>query len=124
MEKKKNLTSSTILELKKELAKGHNSALKNFWFKIEKTGTPLIEPVGEDKSHKLVTFIIQAGKETKNAVVICSLADQDDMITNNICERIEDTDILYKSFVVLNGTRTIYTISKNNSLKFLSLIHI
>ncbi|MHA1190673.1 MAG: alpha/beta hydrolase [Promethearchaeota archaeon] len=118
MEKKKTLTSPTILELKKELAKGHNSALKNFWLKIEKFGSPIIEPMQEDKNHKLVTFIIQADKETKNAVVICSLADQDDMVSNNICERIEDTDILYKSFVVLNGTRTIYTISKNNSLKF------
>ena len=118
MEKMKNLTSPTILELKKELVKGHNSALKNFWIKIKKIRTPLIEPIDGDKSHKLVTFIIQAGKETKNAIVICSLADQDDMITNNICERIEDTDILYKSFVVLNGTRTTYTISKNNSLKF------
>ena len=118
MGKMKNLTSSTILELKKELANGNNSALKNFWVKIKKIGTPLIEPIRGDKSHKLVTFIIQADKETKNAIVVCSLADQDDMISNNICERIEDTDILYKSFVVLNGTRTIYTISKNNSLKF------
>ena len=118
MGKMKNLTSSTILELKKELANGNNSALKNFWVKIKKIGTPLIEPIHGDKSHKLVTFIIQADKETKNAIVVCSLADQDDMISNNICERIEDTDILYKSFVVLNGTRTIYTISINNSLRF------
>ncbi len=118
MEKMKNLTSPTILELKKELANGQNSALKNFWIKIKRIGTPLIEPVGEDKNHKLVTFIIQADKETKNAIIICSLADQDDMVSNNICERIEDTDVFYKSFVVLNGTRTIYTISKNNSLKF------
>ncbi|GAG20541.1 unnamed protein product, partial [marine sediment metagenome] len=118
MDTKKNLTSPTISELRKKLAKGHNSALKNFWVKIGKTGTPLIELLDEDNSHKLVTFIVQADKETKNAIIICSLADQDDMVSHNICERIEDTDILYKSFVVLNGTRTIYTISKNNSLKF------
>jgi len=103
MEKKKNLTSFKILELKKEIAKGNKSALKNFWLKIEKYGAPLIEPIQEDKNHKLVTFIIQADNETKNAVVICSLADQDDMVSNNICERIENTDIFYKSFVVLNG---------------------
>ncbi len=118
MEKMKILPSSTISELKKDLVKGNNSALKNFWSKIKKVGTPLIEPINEDKSHKLVTFIVQADKETKNAVVICSLANQDDVVTNNICERIEGTDILYKSFVVQNGTRTIYTISKNNSLKY------
>jgi len=118
MGKNKNLTSFMISKLKKELANRNKSVLKNFWVKIEKIGTPIIEPILKDRNHKLVTFIIQDDKETKNAVVVCSLADQDDMVSNNICERIEDTDILYKSFVVLNGTRTIYTISKNNSLKF------
>jgi len=118
MDKKKNLTSFTILELKNEIAKDNKSALKNFWLKIEKTGTPLIEPIEGDNNHKLVTFIVQADNDTKNAVVICSLADQDDILSNNICERIENTDILYRSFVVLNGTRTVYTISKNNSLRF------
>ena len=118
MEKKENLRSFTLLELKKELAKGNKSALQNFWLKIEKIGTPLIEPIQGDKNHRLVTYIVQADKETKNAVVVCSLANQDDVVTNNICERIENTDILYKSFVVLNGTRTIYSISINNSLKF------
>ena len=118
MENKKNLASFIILELKKELAKGNKSALKNFWLKIEKFGAPLIEQIQGVESRKLVTFIVQADRETRNAVVVCSLANQDDVISNNICERIENTDIFYKSFIVLNGTRTIYTISKNNSLKF------
>ncbi|KKM60550.1 hypothetical protein LCGC14_1540750, partial [marine sediment metagenome] len=118
MGKKKNLTSFMISELKKEIAEGNKSALMNFWLKIEKLGTPLIEPIQEDKRHKLVTFVIQADSDTNNAVVICSLANQDDVVSNNICERIEKTDVFYKSFLVLNGTRTIYTVSKNNSLKF------
>ena len=118
MGNKKNLASFIILELKKELAKGNKSALKNFWLKIEKFGAPLIEQIQGVESRKLVTFIVQADRETRNAVVVCSLANQDDVISNNICERIENTDIFYKSFIVLNGTRTIYTISKNNSLKF------
>jgi len=118
MDENKNLASSMILELKEELAKGNNSVLKNFWLKMDKIGTPIIEPIRGDKSHKLVTFIVQADKETNNAIVVCSLANQDDVVSNNICERIENTDILYKSFVVLNGTRTIYTFSINNSLKY------
>lgn len=117
MEKNTNLKSITLLELKKELANGNQSALKNFWLKVEKTGTPLIEQIQGEESQKLVTFIVQADEETRNAVIICSLANQDDVLSNNICERIENTDIFYKSFVVLNGTQTIYSISKNNSLK-------
>jgi len=118
MEKKKNMQSSMISELKKELEKRNNSSLEKFWQKIEKHGAPLIEQIKGDENHKLVTFIVRADKETKNAVVVCSLANQDNVISNNICNRIENTDILYKSFVVLNGTRTVYSISKNNSLKF------
>ena len=118
MEKKKDLTSSLILELKNELAYGNQSALMDFWLKIEEIGCPLIEQIPDDDSHKLVTFIIQADKEIENAVVVCSLADQDDVVSNNICERIENTNVLYKSFIVLNGTRMVYTISKNNSLRF------
>ena len=118
MDENKNLASSVILELKKELAKGNNSVLKNFWLKMDKISTPIIEPIRGDKSRKLVTFIVQADEETNNAIVVCSLANQDDVVSNNICERIENTDILYKSFVVLNGTRTIYTFSINNSLKY------
>ena len=118
MEKKKTPKSYTIRDFNKELNGGNKSALNKFWDKIERFGTPLIEQIEGDEDHKLVTFIVQADKDTTNAVVVCSLANQDDVLSNNICERIENTDIFYKSFVVLNGTRTIYSISKNNSLKF------
>ena len=109
------LISPTIFKLKHDLNNGNKLELDKFWLKIKENGTPLIETINEE-NHKLVTFIIRADKNTKNVVVICSLADQDDVISNNICERIENTDIYYKTFLVLNGTRTIYTFSKNNPL--------
>ena len=112
------MQSLMISELIYELEKGNNSALVKFWNKIAKVGTPLIEPIEGEKDHKLVTFIVRAAEDMKNAVVICSLANQDDVITSNICERIENTDVFYKSFVVLNGTRVVYSFSINNSLKF------
>lgn len=110
-----NLISPTISKLKLDLINRNKFELDKFWLKIKESGTPLIESIN-DESHKLVTFIVRADKDTKNVVVICSLADQDDVISNNICERIENTDIYYKTFLVLNGTRTIYTFSKNNPL--------
>jgi len=118
MEQVKPLISPTILQLKRELRNGNRAALNEFWDNIEKNGTPLIEHIREDGNNKLVTFIVRAKKETKNAVVVCSLADQDDVVSNNICEQLENTNVLYKSFVVLNGTRTVYTISENNSLRY------
>ena len=118
METKNRLISPTISKLKDDLNNGNDWALDEFWQLIEKNGTPLIEHIENDGQHKLVTFIILAEEDTKNVVIICALADQYDVISNNICERIKNTNIYYKTFKVLNGTRAIYTISKNNSLLY------
>ncbi len=118
MEREKHLISPTISKLINDLKSGKQAVLDQFLLKIEKNGTPLIEPINDDENHKLVTFIVRTDEDTQNIVVICSLADQYDVISNNICERIENTNFYYKTFIVLNGTRTIYTISKNNSLLY------
>jgi len=117
-QRKKQWMSPTISKLRNDIFNGDISSIAKFWEKLENEGTPLIETISGDETHKLVTFIVRADEDTRNAVIICALADQDDIISHNICERIKNTEILYKSFVVLNGTRTVYTISKNNSLKY------
>ncbi len=112
------LISSTIENLRTRLSSEGNSVLKDFWKKIEEEGTPIIEPIDNDYEHQLVTFIYRGDENTKNIVVICALADQDDVISNNVCERLDDTNLFFKSFKVLKGTRTIYTFSKNNTLRY------
>jgi len=112
------MISPTISKLINDINNGNESAIDEFWQKIKKDGTPIIETIKNDEKHKLVTFIVRAEKDTRNIVIICALADQYDVISNNICENIENTEIFYKSFKVLNGTRAIYTISKNNSLLY------
>lgn len=116
--KKKQWISSTISKLKDDILNGDKSSIAKFWESLEKEGAPIIEPISGNETHKLVTFVVRAEDDTRNAVIICALFDQDDIISHNICERIENTDVFYKSFVVLNGTRAIYTISKNNSLRY------
>ncbi len=118
MLRKKHFTSPIISKLEQDLIGENKSALDEFWKKIEQTGTPIIEPFEVDENYKLVTFVVQGTKETKNAVIITALANQDDVLTNNVCERIEKINLFYKTFKVLNGTRTIYTISKNNNLRY------
>ena len=114
----RDLISPTITQLKNDLKSGLKSRLEDFWRKIEENGTPLIEPIEDDESHKLVTFVVKADDDTRNVVIITALANQDDVISENVCDKIEGTNIFYKSFKVLNGTITIYSISKNNSLRF------
>ncbi|MHA2038841.1 MAG: alpha/beta hydrolase [Promethearchaeota archaeon] len=118
MIKKQHYISPTITNLEKKLRKGITSALDEFWNKIEREGAPIIEPFSDDSNYKLVTFVVKGTPETKNAVIITALANQDDVLTNNICERIKNTNLFYKTFKVLNRTRSIYTISKNNNLRY------
>ena len=110
--------SPIISELEQDLIKGKRDALEIFWKKIERKGAPIIELFEDDDNYKLVTFIVQGTSETRNVVIITALADQDDVLSNNVCTRLVDTNIFYKTFKVLNGTRTIYTISKNNNLRY------
>ncbi|MFX0081824.1 MAG: alpha/beta hydrolase [Candidatus Hodarchaeota archaeon] len=116
---RKNYFSSPIIsKLEQDLIEGNRSSLNEFWEKIKQTGTPIIEPFEDNENYKLVTFVVQGSKDTKNAVIITALANQDDVLTNNVCEQIENTNLFYKTFKVLNGTRTIYSISKNNNLRY------
>jgi enterochelin esterase family protein len=115
---RKELISPTIAKLISDFKSGNKAVLKDFWHKVEENGTPLIEPVENDENYKLVTFIVKADDDTRNVVIITALANQDDVVSNNVCERIESTNVFHKSFKVLNGTLTIYSISKNNSLRF------
>ena len=116
--KKKQWISPTISKLKDDILNSDTSSIAKFWERLEKEGAPIIEPINGNETHELVTFVVRAEDDTRNAVIICALFDQDDIISHNICERIENTDVFYKSVVVLNGTRAIYTISKNNSLRY------
>lgn len=118
MERKKHFTSPVISKLEQDLIKGNSSELYRFWKNLEYTGAPIIESFEDDNRYKLVTFVVRGTRKTKNAVIITALANQNDVVTNNICERIENTDVFYKTFKVLNGTRTIYTISTNNNLRY------
>ena len=118
MIKKQHFISPIISKLDQAIISGNKTALNEFWNKIERNGTPLIETFAKDKNYKLVTFVVKGTSETKNAVIITALANQDDVLTNNVCDHLENTNLFYKTFKVLNGTRTIYTISKNNNLRY------
>ncbi len=45
-------------------------AVSQFWAEIEKSGTPLVEPISGDERHSLVTFLWRAETETHNVAVV------------------------------------------------------
>lgn len=90
--------------------------MKQFWDEIKSIGTPIIENLDNNDQYKLVTFIVKGNTDTKNVVIISSLSDQNDVISNNICNKIQGTNIFYKTYIAEKGLKTTYSISRDNSL--------
>ncbi len=55
--RKKHWISPTISKLRSDVINGDTSSIDKFWEKLEKVGTPLIETISGNETHKLVTFI-------------------------------------------------------------------
>jgi hypothetical protein len=62
--------SPRLLRLRLELADGNTGALADFWREVEKTGTPLIEPVRGDEGSFFTTFVWRGAPETQNVLVL------------------------------------------------------
>ena len=85
--------------LPQELKAGEPAALERFWARVAREGTPLVEPAGGDASEVLVTFLWRGGEETRNVLVVDSIADLDseDGIAEVRLSRLPGTDVWCKS---------------------------
>jgi len=90
-------------------------AVLKFWREIEKKGTPIFEEIEGDDEYNIITFLVKAEKEVQNIVCFSVFVTED--IKEGLLERIEDTDIYFKSYRILKGIRETYSLSKNNPLE-------
>lgn len=109
------IMSPKLINLQEELKKGNNKALDEFWEEVRIKGTPLIETIENSTSHKLVTFVMREENDIKNYVMISGFASED--LTQNIFEKLENSNVYYKSYKLFNETRITYYLSKNNPLE-------
>lgn len=88
------LASPRLAALRQRLLAGHAEALAVFWKEMKKEGTPLVEPVAGDDGERRVTFLYRGGRETRNVVILGSIAHDAPMA------RLPGTDLWFKSFEV------------------------
>jgi len=69
---------------------GDSGAVARFWREAAGTGTPLVEPIEEDRENVLVTFLYRGGEDVKNVVVIVNRGMWGD-IDANAMERLPGT---------------------------------
>ncbi|MGB5918574.1 alpha/beta hydrolase-fold protein [Arcobacter sp.] len=98
--KKVEIISEIIKKEKKNLLT--NKDTNEFWEKIRKLGTPLVEPINENES--ILTFLYQGAKH--NVRLFGGPTHE-----HVYFDRLENSDIWFKSFVVKNGIRMSYQIA-------------
>jgi hypothetical protein len=106
--------SPSIADLRKALDAGDTAALKIFWAGVIKSGTPLIEPVPNEKDFSFVTFLLRGNGRTRNVVIFDGVAgfDAKDRMLN-----VGHTEVWYKTYRVRNDARFAYNLSPNDSLQ-------
>ncbi|WP_419893334.1 alpha/beta hydrolase-fold protein [Oceanobacillus kimchii] len=112
------LRSSTLNKL---VDKIKNQNTSEFWDEIESLGTPLIEET-DIAEKQLVTFLYKEVEPIKNVVVISGPAGMD--YQRNKMEKIPNTDIWFRSYLVDENPKFQYLLSPNDPLTYpIELIH-
>ena len=104
--------SSFVSKLEKEITEGKSDTVETFWTFIKGSGTPLIEPLSDDKENSLVTFIWRGDAKTKNVFVQSNFYTW--ILPRRQLANIENTDIWYKTAKVENNARFTYQFSVND----------
>ena len=100
-------TSPRLRSLLLDISNGDDEALEAFWHDARWNGTPLVEPVDENRS--LVTFV-WGGEAPTEAVVV------EGGLSGSSLDRLEllaGTDIWFRSYKARNDLRTTYELLPN-----------
>ena len=109
------IISPMISRLQDEIKVNKKEAISKFWKEIEEIGTPIFEDIEGDDKYNIITFLVQENDEVENIICNCIFVTED--IREGLLERIENTNIYFKSYKILKGLRETYCLSKNNPLE-------
>ena len=109
------LHSVKIDALRRELQGGNASALAAFWTEIDRTGSPLIEPIAADPQHCLVTVLWRDKTGLKNVALRWeSYANSDP--EQYAFEHLAQSDVWYLTLRLPRGARFVYQLSADDDL--------
>ncbi|MEG3040494.1 MAG: DUF3327 domain-containing protein, partial [Clostridium sp.] len=100
------LISYRINRLKEDIKSNNVNAINDFWTSVKQEGTPLIEEIPDDKNNVLVTFIYRETEAIENVMVWGSVPGYH--YSDNIMEKLLNTDIWVKTYKVRNDVKFKY----------------
>jgi enterochelin esterase family protein len=110
-------TSARIAALQKRVEGGDAAAISEFWDAMKKEGTPIVEKVEGDPKNLIVTFVWRGGEDVRNVVVFAGLKANEPL--RNRMNRLGQTDLWFKTYLIPSNARFSYLLSVNDSLKSL-----
>jgi enterochelin esterase-like enzyme len=106
--------SPRVAALRKQIESGNREAVEQFWQEVSRGGAPLIEPIPVDPRDAFVTFVWHGNAETRNVVIFDGVAGFD---AKDRMERLDDTNVWFKTYKVRDDARFAYNFSPNDTLQ-------
>jgi enterochelin esterase family protein len=107
--------SPRIQALEKDVLAGNKDALNQFWNRVSRDGTPMVEPLAGDTGGLLVTFLWRATFPISNVLVFWNPYATEHPEDFRM-SRLRDTDVWYKTIRMPMGARFVYQLSANDTL--------
>lgn len=105
------LLSSKMNELISNMNNNNINEVDDFWKTIENEGAPLIEEIEGDENNVLITFLYREKENIKNVLIYGGIPGF--RYSENIMEKLSNTDIWFKSYVIRNDVKFKYNFSLN-----------
>lgn len=106
------IVSKKIKALENAIKEKNSEFIETFWKEIREKGAPLIEEV--DENNVLITFLYKAEQQINNIIIYGAFPSY--RYSENMLERILDTNIWFKTYKVRNDIKFKYNFSVNDAL--------
>ena len=107
--------SPTIASLLEAVRQGKPDAASEFWAHVQRTGTPLVEPIRGDTVSVLFTFVWR-GEPSTHHVAIVNAAVASDEPAKALLDRVPGTNVWYRSYPARADARFAYELSPDDNL--------
>jgi enterochelin esterase family protein len=101
--------SSRIAALAADMARGDSSAVEKFWREMQ-GNSPIIEPIADDPTCSWVTFVWRGDADTGRVALLGGPVIHD---FSKWLERLDDSDVWYRTERMPNDARFIYSFQVN-----------
>ncbi|ERI92749.1 putative esterase [Clostridiales bacterium oral taxon 876 str. F0540] len=103
--------SPKISALAKQVSAGSANLIDLFWQDVQRCGAPLIEEIEGDNENVIITFLYKGDTNIKNILIYGAFPGF--RYAENIMDRLLDTNIWYKTYIIRNNAKFKYNFSLN-----------